>query len=128
MTGTTIPFKIKDVYEGLAEVDGLLTVEQSCLRIEFQTKDSIVGVLKSDLKEIRIFFEDLQEIQYRKKFFGDILRIRTGSMASLRDVPKNEAGEITLHINKRNRKQARMVVSNINLAVAQKDLKNLERP
>jgi hypothetical protein len=48
-----VPFKIDDLYGGLGECHGLLRDEGENLCFEFQTQDSLAGVLKSRVREVR---------------------------------------------------------------------------
>ena len=65
----SVPFKTDEVYSGFAELNGIMHVTEAGLKLEFQVKDSILGVLKSKAKSMLIPFHELGEVQYRKNFF-----------------------------------------------------------
>jgi len=51
MKQTSLPFRIKGVFEGLAESNGLLILSGNELKIQIQTKDQLVGLIKTNVKE-----------------------------------------------------------------------------
>jgi len=65
-----LPFKISEVYAGFAETHGLLRLEGDALVFEFQTRDSIVGLVKSAIREQTIPLADLGSAAYQRKLFG----------------------------------------------------------
>ena len=63
---TSVPFRIKHVYEGLADTSGILILDDESLRFQFQTKDTILGVIKSDIKDLKIDLLYVEEIEFKK--------------------------------------------------------------
>ena len=49
---TAIPFSTS-TYGGLGAIRGLMRVEGGALVLEFQVKDTVLGILKSSPKEVR---------------------------------------------------------------------------
>ena len=66
---STLPFQIPSLYSDLAYADGLLSIEGETLALEIQTKDSIIGLLKSNVKEIHIPIADLADVTFKSKWF-----------------------------------------------------------
>ncbi len=102
MSRVKLPFKIKDVFEGFAEAQGILTYNGETIDIEFQAKDSIIGAIKSKIRKISIPQSEIEEIDFKENIFGCSLIIRVARMKSVEDIPKREAGEIKLSIAKKN--------------------------
>jgi len=44
-----LPFTIPDLYADFAEAQGIARLDDDILILEYQTKDSIVGMIKSDI-------------------------------------------------------------------------------
>jgi hypothetical protein len=121
-----LPFKIDDLYEGFAESEGILSFDKDSLKIEFSTKDSLFGIIKSDLKKVNIPLNSISTIRYKKGFFGDKLYIVTNSLAIAQQLPGSEANEVELGIKKKNRQDAQVFASKINLLIAENRLDELE--
>jgi hypothetical protein len=116
MSRITLPFKIKNVFEGFAEVQGILTYDGEILNIEFQTKDSLLGVIESGIKDISIPKSEIEEIDFKKSLFGCSLIIRVARMQSVEGIPKQqEAGEIKLSIARKHTDLTLDLVSQIDL-------------
>jgi hypothetical protein len=122
----TLPFKIDDIYEGFAESEGLLSFDKDSLKIEFSTKDSFIGIIKSDLKLVHIPLNKIANIKYDKGFFGDKLIIVTNSLDVAQKLPGSEGNEIELNIKKKNRDDANMFASKLNLLIAENRLDEIE--
>jgi hypothetical protein len=112
----TVPFKIRNVFQGLAEVEGILSVDGSDLRLEFQTAENVVGLLKSGVREVRLPLDSIEEIAFRKGLFGNSLVIRVGEMRMASKVPNFKQGEILLSIARKHSQAAADLVSSIQIA------------
>jgi hypothetical protein len=106
MSSITVPFKLPDLYAGFAEGKGLAKASDSELILEFIVKDSVLNLLKSGTKEIRIPRSEIDAIHHRQGWFSDKLRIRVKSIRWLADLPDSDTGEVTLHVARRDRTQA----------------------
>ncbi len=115
MSKISFTYKIKNVFEGFAEAQGILTYDGQILNLEFQTKDAFIGAIQSGIKTISIPKSEIEEIDFKEHMFGCSLFIRVARMQSLEGVPKQEAGEIKLSIAKKNIDLALELMSQINL-------------
>ena len=102
----TLPFTVPDLFAGFAEGKGLAKVSPSELVLEFVVKDSVLDVLKSGIKEIRVPRSEIDLVQLKRGWFGAKVRIRVKSMKLLADLPNCDHGEVTLHFARRDRDQA----------------------
>ena len=102
----TVPFTLSDVYAGFGECDGLLHNEGTHLCLEYQVKDGIVGVLKSDIKLVRIPIDDIVSLTLTKGWFGTKwgvkLVIQCDRMDALQDIPGASQGRVELSISAKN--------------------------
>ncbi len=112
---TSVPFTIRNVFQGFAETDGILSVDGPDLKLEFQTTDAVVGLLKSGVREVRLPLEDVEEIAFRKGWFGCSLVIRVAGMRGATEVPNFKRGEIALSIAKKHSQAAADLVSSIQI-------------
>ena len=113
MSSISLPFRIKSVFEGLAESNGLLISNRDGLKIQIQTKDAIFGAIKSDVKEINIPLVQIEEIGFKKGIFGSKLTLRVADLFLLEDVPGQDSGEITVSIDKKNVAKAEKFVASV---------------
>ena len=123
MKQTSLPFRIKGVFEGLAESNGLLILSGNELKIQIQTKDQLVGLIKTNVKEINIPLEQVEEVIFKKSIFGNKLTLRVADMNIVKDIPRQNSGVITASIDKTNLNAALDFASNVNLQVAELNLK-----
>jgi len=116
----SIPFKITAAYQGFGEVDGLIRLEKNGLRIESQAKDNFIGLIKSQIKQLFIPLDSLEEVGFKKSIFGNKLILRVSSLEMLSQFPYHDMGEIVLPVKRKHVEAAMSLVSQIKLNVADK--------
>jgi hypothetical protein len=98
----TVPFLVEDVCAGLARCEGLLRDEGDHLCLEFQVKDSVVGVFGSKIRQTRVPLEDLVSVTLTKGWLSTNLGVKlvleAASMEALQDVPGMSQGRVSLQI------------------------------
>jgi hypothetical protein len=122
----TLPFRIKKIFEGLAESQGMLKVADETLYLEFQTKDTVFGVIKSDVRQLEIPLDKIRDIQFKKGMFGDKIIIRANDLKTFEEIPNQKGGEIELYLDKKHRHETIMLVSDIQLAQAEAALRQIQ--
>ena len=119
----SVPFTDDEIYGGFAQCVGNLSASGNCLVIEFQTKDAVVGAIKSQVKSIEIPFNQLRSFQVIKKWYSSAkIRIETKSLAGTQNYPSQTPGTLLLKINKNHADIARQICSKVNLAIAEMKL------
>jgi len=96
-----IPIKFKDSYEGFAESSGLLSMNEEQLIIQFETKDAILGVIRSGLKTIQIPLNNIVELGYKKSIFGNRVTIIVDDLSYIAEVPSRDNNQVTLIIERK---------------------------
>ncbi|NLO20310.1 MAG: hypothetical protein GX121_10650 [Ignavibacteria bacterium] len=122
----SIPFKIDDVFKGLAETTGILRYENGSILIEFQTKDSFIGFIQTGIKFIKISVESIAHIELKKKFFYTQIIIKPLSLLSLKELKGYNKPELILFIEKKYREEAQQFISYINLLKAESILNRID--
>ena len=122
----SLPFSISDVYEGLAEVKGTARCEDNVLTLEFQTQDSLVGLLKSQVKTIHLPLHALAAMHFQHKLFTAFITLRVHSMSLAQDIPGSRQGEVRLHIARKHRKVAHAFVTELGLRRAEQQVRRLD--
>jgi hypothetical protein len=101
MKKISLPFNIPNAFEGFAESEGMISLDGEMIQIDYQTKDSLFGVLRSAVKKIELKVGDVEEIAFRRGFFGCKLTIRSAKF-DLAARPANQLpGELRLSIARR---------------------------
>ncbi len=122
----SVPFTLSELYQGLAEGDGILRIEPDALVLEFQVRDAIFGVLKTEIKELRIRFEDIDTVEMRKRWWSRSLRLRTHSLRVAAAIPGMKGGDVVIRIKRRDLLAARLAVSRLALLMSEARLRRIE--
>lgn len=126
MSASPVPFRIKNVYGGLAEAEGLAWLDGSDLVLEYRVKD-FTGTLSSSIREERLAVRNLEEVRLTEKFLrAPRLEVQARSMSAIDRVPQTQ-GAITLCVAKKDRERARQLARRLTMAVSEHKLKWLER-
>ncbi len=122
----SVPFRMPSIYGDLGECNGILTHEDDFIEFEYQAKDSILGIVKSRVKEKKIRLEDLVEIKFQSGWFSRKIIIRAARMRTFSDIPGNEQGVLQLTIAKKDKETAKRLVDDIELRIAEMALNRLD--
>ncbi|HUG90796.1 MAG TPA: hypothetical protein VML55_08190 [Planctomycetaceae bacterium] len=102
----TIPFA-----GWLAKADGLLRFDGTALLLEFESRDALVGLLKTDLREIRIPVAEINAIELNKGLFSTTLEVQTSTLRATRGIPASSHGKFALTLSRTDRPSAEMLVA-----------------
>ena len=125
-----LPFSIDDDNTGLTEVEGLLHPEQEGLRLEWQVKDAVFGIIKGKTKSIHIPFEEIGDAAFKSSFWGTSLTLRLNSLQMASQVPHAKGGRIKLKVKRRDREigQTLQLYLEEKLGIGNKELPEDRRP
>jgi hypothetical protein len=133
---TVLNFRLKDIYFGFAICEGILFLTKDSVIIEYYTKDSVVGLLKSDLQTIKIDFSEIINAEVKSSIFSRKLIIWLKSLGKIIDTPfantKNNAFtesntlEIPFKFGKETLFKARSIAAYINEQISNSTLENIE--
>jgi len=126
MESLSIPFKITDTFEGLAECEGILRVYDETLTLEYQQKDAMLGVFKSGVKKVEVSMRDIEEVDFKKSIFGNTMTIRFATMQATGDLPRSDASEVKVSIARKYVDKALSFVSQLKLGVAEYRLREAQ--
>lgn len=102
----SIAFKVP-YGSGFALSEGVVWVEDDGLMLEFRTRDAVFGLLKGDVKELRLPWSELREVEHLAVAFRARLRIRTKRMSVLAELPGADGAEVVLRFKSRDREALR---------------------
>ncbi len=101
---------------GLMESDGLISFAVDTLTIEYQTADSILGLLKTSIREVDIGIEDIRQAVIERKMFGSELVLQGNSLRVFRNLPGSRGGNLRIKINRQSQVAAQNLVDQITAA------------
>lgn len=128
MSDSNIPFKIPDVYHGLAESHGVLRLTSNGVHIEYQTKDSVLGLLKSKLHQVQIPFSKISELNFKRKVFTSTLTMRLSHLEAILSIPNQESGTVKFRIPKTHINEAEEFVSLVKIVATNQSLEERKCP
>lgn len=125
-----LPFSIDDDNTGLTEVDGILHPEEAGVRLEFQMKDAVFGMIKGKAKSIQIPYQEIGDVTYKSSFWGTSLALRLNSMELLSEIPFTNGNKVKLKLKRRDREigQAVQLYLEDKLGIGRKELPGDEHP
>jgi len=114
---SVVPVSLGSHYQGLAESSGLLRDEGGDLVLEYQSRDAVVGILKSGVREARIPRDMIASVTIETGWFGLGAKvvIQTTSMQPIADVPGMNRGRLVLAIAMENRPAAERLIAGLGL-------------
>lgn len=113
-----------------SRLEGLLhfteTGPDAGLRLEFYHKESVLNVFGSNLREAPIPLDRLGSVERKQGWFSDKLTIRFKSLSDAEAIPGATMGQITLTTKKKEREKLIEIALDLDLALAQLRLDQLE--
>ena len=132
---TSVPFSIGNVFGGLGVAKGVLRNDADDLVLEFQLKDGVLGLLKSDIKTVRLPVGSLEEISLDRNWSDPLhllglgswhIRIRTMHLHSVADIPGLDEDGFRLTVSRKYRRAAQALISEVELDVLETRLREIE--
>jgi len=121
-----LPFTIANNDNFLMEISGIVRLEGLNIHIEYQSKDTILGVVKTGVHEVEVPLQQVQAIYFKKGFFTRSLYIQAKQMRIFGDVPGSKQGGLELKIKRADGKTAEYLASAANLRLSEIRLSSYE--
>lgn len=125
-TEISVPFTIPGVSAGFVEVHGMLNFRNDTLILEFESKDALVGAIRSPLREVQIPLSNIKRLEFRKKWFSAEILLFAKSMSVLKSIPGTNSGMLKLKLKRRDRDEGRQFCSSVQLALSEVRLRELD--
>jgi len=122
----TLPFKQKDIYLGLAEISGLLRVAQNVLEIEYQVKDTTLGLMDSSVKSCHIPFHIIESIEVEEGWFSGKLELTFNRIPDLDNPFQLDGNSLKLSVNKRDLEKAKTFRSKLMVEIMERKIDELD--
>ncbi len=121
-----LPFTLAQGDNFLMESSGIIRLEGKHLIMEYQSRDAVLGMVKSAVNEVRLSLNDVQHITFIKGFFSNKMKIQAKAMRAFEKVPGSVQGAVELKIKRHDRKNADYLVSAANLRMSEMRLEALD--
>ncbi len=122
----SVPFQFSEIYAGLADSEGLVSITSDALVLEFQIKDGLFGAFKSRVKRIELPFENIGEVQLQSNLLARNLTVVVDSMQLVEDVPNAKQGEIKIKFPRSHQREATALAREASIRVSETRLKRLD--
>lgn len=100
--------------KGLIDSEGLVSAAGACVRLEYQLKDGVFGVVKSKVRELEIPLADLASVEVVRGWFGGCkIVLQARSMQALQKVPGMARGRVELIVDRADRAAAERLVAGL---------------
>lgn len=99
-------FKINEVYQGLAKAEGIMYTDEKSLFLEYEVKDSMFGVIKSNPKKLKIPIALISNVRFRSNLFLSRFIFNVNDLKLLTKFPGAKEGRVKLVIKRRNKEAA----------------------
>ena len=120
---TSLPFKIRGVFTGLVDVEGIARLENQELCLEFRM--AVLTRLKTNPKEIRIPLDEMEEAVFKNRFCLGFLVLRARRLDSFKDVPGNSTGELRLRCRREHWETAKELAGRLSMKTTEHQLRAL---
>ena len=100
---TPVRFTIPELHHGFAEANGMVQVKKDHLIIECQTRDTVFGAIKSEIKSLEVPYDEIQGVRLERQFSTIKLILQSHRLKTFEDIPGQEGGRITLLLDKHRR-------------------------
>ncbi|PAU93017.1 hypothetical protein CK503_13925 [Aliifodinibius salipaludis] len=122
----SVPVEIPNINHGLQVAKGLLKVKEDGLHLEFEVKDSIVGLITSGVKSVVVTYVDLENIRFEKGWWNAKIIVEGKSMKVFEALPGSEQGRLKLKVKRSDRDDAQNAVSSARVHLSEQKLKELD--
>jgi hypothetical protein len=123
----SIPFRMRDLYSGFAEARGLMRFTEDGIRLEYQVRDAVIGVISSGVRELFIPFEDVDSMTFHKRWWRRSIEIRTHSLRFPATIPGLSDSCIVIRVRRADRARIRQAIAHASLRMAEIRLQQIEK-
>ena len=114
----SVPVRLEDSWAGFASNSGLLRLEGESLVLDFETRDELLNMLKSGVKRLALPLKEIETCRWVPGWFGGKIELSLRDMRLLEGIAGASQGRLKLTVARRDRDLAFGLVTNIDLALA----------
>jgi len=110
----SVPVKC-ETHGGFGELQGILRLDNDRFVLQYQTADSLLGLLRSAPRELVFPIDGLVQARYRSGWFGlaPAIELRMSEFSDVAQLALGEAGRLRLRVRWSDRRDARDLVDGL---------------
>ncbi|MDG1427531.1 MAG: hypothetical protein P8M19_03670 [Crocinitomicaceae bacterium] len=121
-------FETDDAKLGLTQARGFAWFTKKGVMFEYQVTDTVFEMMKSELTELFVPFEQVKEIRWEKSWFtGGIVYISLNSLKDLDQVPFLDETELCLELDRKQKTEGKEFGVNAALQLAYFRIEELDK-
>lgn len=123
----SVPFSC-EAFAGFGEIQGIARAQPDGLLLQYQTRDAVLGVLRSGMKSALVPAQSLVSARYRAGFLWMFPRIevRLSDLSAVAEIPSTEGGRLVLKVAFGDRADARRLAEVMGGMLAEHRLNHLQ--
>lgn len=90
--------------------------------LEFQVKDTLVGMMKSKLKQVVLPYPEILSVEVKSNIFRTIMIISVNRLSLLAELPNADRGEVKLKLRRKDKDLAFQIESRIQYLMSEMQL------
>lgn len=122
-----LQFETDNSTHGLTLARGFAWHTKEGLMFEYQVSDSILGLVKSELKELFVPFSQVQQISHKNSWFsGGTVYVQLSSLKNLEHAPFLEETELCLELERKHKTAGKEFAVNAQLELSNFNVENID--
>ena len=123
-----LQFETDNANHGLTQARGFAWFTKKGVMFEYQVSDTLFEVMKSDLHELFVPYEKIENIKWKKSWFtGGVVYIKLNTLKELDQVPFLEETELCLELERKEKIEGKEFAVNAALQLAYFRLEQLDK-
>lgn len=119
-----VPFEIPEISHGLKEASGLMKLWERGLEFEFEV--ATLGLFKSGVETVRIGYDGLNSIDYKKGWIKDKIVLEGKSMKVFEAIPGTEIATCILKVKRKHRDTGQNLISKARMYLSEYRLSQMD--
>lgn len=123
----SVPFSC-DAFAGFGQIQGIARMQPDGLLLQYQTRDAVLGVLRSAMKSALVPVDTLVSARYGAGFLwlSPRIEVRVSDLSAVADIPSTEGGRLLLKVAFGDRADARKLSHLLGGLLAEQRLNHLQ--
>jgi hypothetical protein len=117
----SVPVKC-ETHGGFGEMQGMLLFDGQRLLLQYQTSDSVFGVLRSTPRQVEFALDSLLDARYGAGWFwlAPNIQLRLSDFNALAQLPSADGGRLKLSVRWSDRSDARRLIEGLSSLLAER--------
>lgn len=98
---------------GMTDTQGMLTLEEDKLMLEYQTMDAMLGIIKTGVKVVEIPLDGIASVRLEQKLWSSELVLQGKNMRVFGNAPGVQRGQLRVKVNRQSLSAANELVAEI---------------